>query len=205
MRTIGLREQQKAYTRERLLDAGRRVFDARGYLAATIDEIVGAAGASRATFYLHFKNKQELAAALLEAGLPDGVRRFAELDLLLEENGPLLRKQLHGWLAERLDASVGEPGAGRALLQAATLEPELEAHLARMSERFVDSLVRYLGGIPAQARAAARARALVLETMTHRVLTLASRSRLPVDNDSALEALADLWFSALAGPSGAAA
>jgi hypothetical protein len=29
------------------------------------------------------------------------------------------------------------------------------------------------------------------------VLTLAGRSRLPVDNDSALEALADLWFGAL--------
>jgi hypothetical protein len=66
-----------------------------------------------------------------------------------------------------------------------------------MSERLAGTLDRYLGGVPAQARAAARARALVLETMTHRVLILASRSRLPLDNDSALEALADLWYGAL--------
>jgi AcrR family transcriptional regulator len=197
MSMIGLREQQKAYTRERLLKAGRQVFDAGGYLPATIDDIVRSAGASRATFYLHFKSKRELAAALLEAGRPAGVRRFRELDLLLEENGPLLRKQLHSWLAERLDASAAEPGASRALLQAATLEPELESLLMSMSETLVDSLVRYLDTFPGPVRAAARAQVLVLETMTQRLLTLASRSRLPVDNDSTLDVLADLWFGAV--------
>ena len=197
MGTIGLREQQKAYTRQRLLEAGRRVFDTVGYLPATIDDIVRSAGASRATFYLHFKSKRELAAALLEAGRPDGERRFRELGLLLEENGPLLRKQLYGWLAERLDASAREPGASRALLQAATLEPELEALLMSMSETLVDSLVRYLDVFPGPGRAAARARVLVLETMTQRLLTLASRSLLPVDNDSTLDVLADLWFGAV--------
>jgi hypothetical protein len=33
--------------------------------------------------------------------------------------------------------------------------------------------------------------------MTQRLLTLASRSRLPVDNDSTLDVLADLWFGAV--------
>jgi AcrR family transcriptional regulator len=194
-RSLPLRQQQAAFTRERLLEAGRQVFSASGYLSATVDEIARAAGASRATFYLHFKGgKRELAAALLDESVPRARRRFRELDALLDEDGPLLRKQLYGWLAERLDTLADSSNGSRALLQAAMLEPDLEAHLLRICETLVDSLDGYLENVPAPARTGARTRALLMEITTQRTLALASASRLPADNNSVLETLADMWF-----------
>jgi AcrR family transcriptional regulator len=59
-----LREEQKAVTRRRLLDAALEVLDARGFHAATLEEIAAAAGVNRGTIYLHFKNKAEIVTAL---------------------------------------------------------------------------------------------------------------------------------------------
>jgi AcrR family transcriptional regulator len=53
-------------TRERLLDAGARVFAARGIHAARVDDIVKVAATSHGTFYLYFANKEELFRALAE-------------------------------------------------------------------------------------------------------------------------------------------
>lgn len=47
-------------TRELLIDAAVTAFAAGGYAGTTIDQIANAAGASRATFYLHFTTKGDL-------------------------------------------------------------------------------------------------------------------------------------------------
>src|ERR1700756_4261765 len=52
-----LREAQKEFTRQRLLDAAEELFESVGYRSATIEEIANRAGANRATFYLHFQGK----------------------------------------------------------------------------------------------------------------------------------------------------
>jgi hypothetical protein len=77
------------------------------------------------------------------------------------------------------------------------LEPDLEAHLLRICETLVDSLDGYLKNVPVPARTGARTSALLLEITTQRTLALASTSRLPADNNSVLEALADMWFGTL--------
>jgi AcrR family transcriptional regulator len=53
-------------TRQRLLDAGARVFADRGIHAARVDDIVKVAATSHGTFYLYFANKEELFRALAE-------------------------------------------------------------------------------------------------------------------------------------------
>jgi AcrR family transcriptional regulator len=53
-------------TRERLLEAGARVFARRGMHAARVDDIVKLAATSHGTFYLYFANKEELFHALAE-------------------------------------------------------------------------------------------------------------------------------------------
>jgi len=197
-RNLPLRQQQAAFTRDRLLDAGRQVFAANGYLSASVDDIARAAGASRATFYLHFRGgKRELAAALMDENLPRARRSYRALDALLEEGGPLLRKQLHGWLAERLDTLADDGDAGRALYQAATAEPSVEEHLVRLCEMLIDSLEGYLQARPAPGRAEARNRVLLLEIATQRALVLAGAARLSAGSDAVLESLADIWFNTL--------
>src|SRR3954469_25713818 len=53
-------------TMRKLLDAGLRVFDERGYQAARVDDVVKAARTSHGTFYLYFANKEDLFRVLAE-------------------------------------------------------------------------------------------------------------------------------------------
>ena len=64
-RKTTLRDVQKAHTRQRMLEAARAVFYREGYYGATVDQIVAEAGASRPTFYLHFKDKEEVLGVLI--------------------------------------------------------------------------------------------------------------------------------------------
>ncbi len=60
------RESAKEQTRARLLAAGRKVFAARGLDGAQIRDVIGEAGLAIGTFYLHFKGKEDLFAAVIE-------------------------------------------------------------------------------------------------------------------------------------------
>ena len=197
-RTQPLREQQRAFTRQRLLEAARQVFAVRGYPDATVDEIASEAGASRATFYLHFKSKTDLAAALVEDVTPFAVERYRLLDDLLANADSALRDNLRGWLSDWLGIWSQSAQMSHALLQAAMLEPELETQRLRQSEALVGALERYFAGLPEADRATARDRLLLLEVMTQRILALASMSRLPVGNSEVLDILTDMWMGVLA-------
>ena len=50
-----------------LLQRARTVFEQRGYGAASVADIVNAAGVARGTFYVHFKSKREILIALMRA------------------------------------------------------------------------------------------------------------------------------------------
>lgn len=198
-KTQPLREQQRAFTRKRLIEAARQVFAERGYPDATVDEIASEAGASRATFYLHFKSKTELAAALVEDVTPIAVQRYRLLDEVLASGDPSLRDKLREWLHDWLGIWRQAAQASHALLQAAMLEPEVETQRLRQSEALVDALEGYFAGLPEAERGPARDRLLVLEIMTQRILALASMSRLPIGDNEVLDILTDMWLRVLAG------
>src|SRR6266851_7196032 len=61
---IGRVERRRAKVRAQLLEAARQVFLERGYQDATITEIVQIADVAMGTFYLHFRDKEELLVAL---------------------------------------------------------------------------------------------------------------------------------------------
>lgn len=170
----------------------------RGYPDATVDEIASEAGASRATFYLHFKSKTDLAAALVEDVTPFAVERYRLLDDLLAGADSSLRDKFRAWLSDWLGLWSQSAQMSHALLQAATLEPELETQRLHQSEALVGALERYFAGLPEKDRATARDRLLLLEIMTQRILSLASMSRLPIDDSETLDILTDMWISVLA-------
>ena len=61
--------RRRAQTRADLLAAARRVFAARGYHDAGIAEITAEAEVGVGTFYLHFRDKDELLTVFLQEGL----------------------------------------------------------------------------------------------------------------------------------------
>ncbi|GAB4576279.1 MAG: TetR/AcrR family transcriptional regulator [Anaerolineae bacterium] len=73
-------ERRKARTRRRLLDAARVVIARSGYDTASVRDITDEADVSKATFYLHFKDKEALTRTLILEGF-DALR--AELDASL--------------------------------------------------------------------------------------------------------------------------
>jgi AcrR family transcriptional regulator len=58
--------QAREKRREELLKAATRVFAKRGYRAASISDIIAAAGAARGTFYLYFRSKQDILFAVID-------------------------------------------------------------------------------------------------------------------------------------------
>jgi AcrR family transcriptional regulator len=182
------------------MEVAQRLFAAQGYPDTTVDDIARAAGASRATFYLHFKSKSDLTAALVDDMVPAAVETYRVLDQTLADGGPQLRDRLRAWLGEWLDRWTGDAQAAHAMLQATILEPEVESHHLRLSEALVDGLVGYFARLPAGERVAARERALVLEIMTQRIFALASRSKLPISKDHLLTILTDMWLQVFSAP-----
>lgn len=65
-------------TKERILDAAQEQVLLRGFAATSVDDIQGAAGISRGTFFYHYPSKDALARALIE--------RYAEKDRRLVED-----------------------------------------------------------------------------------------------------------------------
>ena len=79
MATRMTREQSRAATRQRLLDAARRVFAARGYHGASVDEIASEAGYSTGALYSNFSGKEDLFLALMEHEISREVRDIEEV------------------------------------------------------------------------------------------------------------------------------
>jgi AcrR family transcriptional regulator len=61
------REESRALTRARLLEAAGAAFAERGYHGASVEEITERAGYSRGAFYSNFQTKDDLFLAVLDA------------------------------------------------------------------------------------------------------------------------------------------
>jgi AcrR family transcriptional regulator len=84
MRNRLSRVEQTEQNRERVLEAARRVFVARGFHIATLDQIAEEAGFSKGAIYSQFESKAEVLLTLLERRIEERaahqMRLAAELD-----------------------------------------------------------------------------------------------------------------------------
>ncbi|HWD27388.1 MAG TPA: helix-turn-helix domain-containing protein [Rhizomicrobium sp.] len=69
---------KSARTRGRIMDAAVSLFARNGFEATSVNEIARAADVANGTFYLHFKDKDELVAALTLRMASDVTRRISE-------------------------------------------------------------------------------------------------------------------------------
>jgi AcrR family transcriptional regulator len=70
------RAEKRAANRDRILRAARKVFGARGFHAATIEEIANEAGLSNGAIYYNFESKADLFFALLDERLDERIRHL---------------------------------------------------------------------------------------------------------------------------------
>lgn len=128
------REEQRAETRARLLQAAGEVIAARGLDGASIDEITERAGYTRGAFYSNFSGKPELLVELCERRLLD----YADEIVPLIQAAPAGQR---GAEAARLLSQRDPRPDVFLLIELARLRstnPDVEDLLARFADRFVD-------------------------------------------------------------------
>lgn len=95
----GLRERKKAQTRQSIIDAATRLFDAQGYNETTLAEITEAAEISASTFFNYFGSKADIVFGLLDTAIESARERV--LGRPPEESAS---HAILAWLAEDVPA-----------------------------------------------------------------------------------------------------
>ena len=139
------RAEQSERNRALVLDAARSVFLARGYHAATVEEIADEAGFSRGVVYSRFGTKADLLLALLD-------RR---IDELAEQNAALARglsgdRGAVALMDQVSDRVHDDPGWGLLLIEFrvhAARDPELSRRYAAAHRRTTAGLAAVLAGV----------------------------------------------------------
>ncbi|MDT0612151.1 TetR/AcrR family transcriptional regulator [Streptomyces lancefieldiae] len=188
-----LREAQKRLTRERLVDAAFEAFRDRGYAAVTAAHIASAAGASRATFYLHFPSKAEVVIALLERIEPTVVafhRSLDESDPSLESVREWLDRAVAWWERDRLRFEAFE--------QALAIEPKVAARWFESVHRAADAMPRHLAAFTeGPDRDRERLRLVTLITQLERLMYFTAVRQAPHDREQLVDVLAEQWWDVL--------
>jgi AcrR family transcriptional regulator len=194
-----LQQKYQLITRRRLLDAALEVFDEQGFNAATVEGIVSAAGAARATFYLHFNNKMEIVHELTEEVRPSVAELYGDLDAAISGSQPVTREVVERWLRKAM--AWYEVPAHRIIAfvwQQLTIEP---GDMVVRGISIDEHLPRYLALWTPPQREAARTRVILLSHLLSRAYFLAQRHVLPTGEEAMISSLADLWTAGLFPPS----
>lgn len=190
-RAASLRSEYRELTRKRLLAAVREVLEETDYAAATVDEIVGRAGTSRATFYLHFRSKAEAAAALLDQVTPSDRGLYTTLPKALGS-----RAALRHWLDQSLLWYQSHARLLAALNEATAVEGTVAERRSASVERLVESLSGYLSRFEDSARARVRLQLLLRQFHQVAMDTVVQGAWQP-DRGLLLDEMSATWWAAL--------
>lgn len=196
-RRPSIREEQKQRTRERLLDAAFEVFSEVGFRAATVDEIMRRAGANRATFYLHFTDKIDVAAALGRRKGRVVAERFRVLDQLVNPT----RDDVRRWVESEMVARRQDKVLNQVVQEACTTDPGfgqeyVDYHLRVAARVMVRTVARW----PEALRPLARAKVVNMLTLLDRVSFMRECQDLQFGDCDPVEALVDTLWNELYRP-----
>lgn len=94
----GARERKRRQTRQRITEAGLKLFGAQGYEATTLEAIAAEAGISRRTFFHYFKSKDDILLSL-QTGLGNGMVAALERQSADDRPHAAARRALDGVIA----------------------------------------------------------------------------------------------------------
>lgn len=112
---ISLRERQKLQTREHLLHTAGTLFGENGFAATSIDDIINAAGISRATLYAYFDGKDALLFAIVERMYVEARDRYDGFASLPDWS----HESVLGWIRAFADVRIRESRRYQAVITAA--------------------------------------------------------------------------------------
>src|SRR5262249_3193804 len=95
---MGVRVEQGQATRQQLIDVATRLFAKDGYQATSIEAVLAATGMSRGALYHHFRGKDALFEAVLEAVETDIAAGIARRAAAAKTAAAALRAGCAAWL-----------------------------------------------------------------------------------------------------------
>jgi AcrR family transcriptional regulator len=187
-------------TRRLLMEKALELFEAKGYVATTIDDIAAAAGTTRTTFYMHFASKAQLMQELV-----------AELDVIFTsaDDPPLRRvvssgdpQLIRAFIETKADQWPVTRSHVLAANQAAAVEPDIAATKEQWYEATIAEMQRGLDDAGRFEPATRRVRcSLAFGQLEYLSVRWMERGWSVVDRQSALDVLADSWCHLLADDS----
>lgn len=118
--------------RERILEAAKELFYARGIRAVSVDEIAAAADTNKMTLYRHFESKDRLVAEYLRLLAEEADVFWGEI---AREHPHDARKQLEAWLQHLCTCMDDPANRGCAFANAAVEIPEKDHPAREVIER----------------------------------------------------------------------
>jgi AcrR family transcriptional regulator len=194
----GLREAQRRFTRQHILDAAVEVFVEQGYTATTVEDIIERAGTSRGTFYAHFRSKTDVIVELSMAVLPEIQDSYRRLDEVLVDGS---WDALRGWLASTIEWCVRYGGLMPVWEQAAATEAEHRAKGDQVVQSLPDLMPRYLARWPKGRRDEARLRIVLLDLQLDRFFAHSPpRFMDAAEREFVADVLTNIWYESLKPP-----
>ena len=197
-----LREAQKQLTRDRIVECALELFTARGYASTTIDEIAGAAGTTRVTFYAYYPSRTDLMkefmhrvnAVLERATGEDQPSTAADLVDVVRAGEPA---GILAWLESRAALwPVFRPYLD-VVDEAAAVDPEVRQMRETWREEVISDMVRGMELAGRFAPETHHIRGTLAYTQLDYVATLWTRRKVEPNREHALEVLADSWHHLL--------
>lgn len=194
---LPLRERHRQMTRATILDAAFALFQQTGLRATTVDQIASAAGINRATFYLHFKDKNEVAAALARRMVDIGQGQYRALAELRDPD----REKVRAWVLRHLAFAREQRTLSLMLVEAISTEAgfaqEYLDYLGRIADLRLEPLLARVG--PEQ-RELLRSKLVLLQLMmtysTHHMVGQGLR----FPGADPIDALAEMWWNEVFAP-----
>ena len=199
---VGVKRQERAAaTQAQLLEAAREVFAERGYQATSVAAITDAASTAHGTFYLYFRNKEDVFAQLMATAMDELYRHtLTDLDPETHMYDPAIARDR---VAGFLQVAVSQGRIWRALLEAVLVSPAIAESWLQLRAVFHQGLADRLAIYQARGEFRDLDPALVAASLAGmlewHVFTAASFGvpGLLEASDQVIDTIADLWASAI--------
>ena len=190
---IPLRQQQRDYTRQRLVDAARDLFLRNGTRGTSVDDIAKAAGTSRATFYAHFTDKQDVVREMARGMWEQTFSLYGRFGLLKDWT----HASIEGWLRLIFDAWDHDSASVALVVQ--EMPGELQADFLPDLEKRVAALMSSNPNWNRFSPEEGKRRAVLLVLQLERGMSALHWGGWKTDRDALLATLTDMWVATLHG------
>ena len=199
---VGVKRQERAAaTQAQLLEAAREVFAERRYQATSVAAITDAASTAHGTFYLYFRNKEDIFAQLMATAMDELYRHtLTDLDPETHMYDPnVARDRVAGFL----QVAVSQGKIWRALLEAILVSPTIAASWLELRAVFHQGLADRLAIYQERGefrdldpKLVAASLAGMLEWHVFTAASFGVPNQLEA-SDKVIDTIADLWASAI--------